>query len=166
VRQLTEKRHSLTQRSPNEDLLGRSSSRMRSAPSPNLSSSLPSTPRQRRPSSSWLETDLDSMHTLDVGIKLDDSPSPISPLRDLRDPRAPLYVNTEVLDYSPDGKEDLTPDDLSPPPPPAPEDPSLYNGSATQYYEPQDISEADDRMKRFYGKFKSEKISTCSFNFF
>jgi hypothetical protein len=90
------------------------------------------------------------MHTEDVGVRVEDSPSPLSPLG--RDYRAPLYVNTEALDYSPDGKESLTPDDLSPPPPPAPDDPSLYNGSATQYFEPQDISEADDRMKRFYGK--------------
>ncbi|XP_059482898.1 uncharacterized protein LOC132201047 isoform X3 [Neocloeon triangulifer] len=144
--QLTEKRHSLTQ---TPELRGK----IRSSTSPNNSpASLPSTPRLRRPSSSWLETDLDSMHTEDLGINTD---SPLSPLTD---PRAPLYVNTEIMDYSPNGKDPITPDDLSPPPPPAPEDPSLYNGSATTYYEPQDISEADDRMKRFYGIIpKTEK---------
>ncbi|XP_065347061.1 uncharacterized protein kmr isoform X3 [Cloeon dipterum] len=137
VRQLTEKRHSLTQ---TPELRGK----MHPASSPAHSpASLPSTPRTRRPSSTWLETDLDSMHSID---------------RAVASPMSPLYVNTEILDYSMNGKEPLTPDDLSPPPPPAPEDPSLYNGSATTYYEPQDISEADDRMKRFYGIIpKTEK---------
>jgi hypothetical protein len=117
---------------------GRASSR-------NLAS--PSSGRQRRPSSSWLETDLDSMHTEDVGL---------SPLR------APLYVNTD--DLSPTSKEPLTPDDLSPPPPPAPEDPTMYN--ADHFYQPQDISEADDRVKRFYGEDYYIQHSLKCFLFF
>ncbi|XP_054264759.1 uncharacterized protein LOC128987765 isoform X5 [Macrosteles quadrilineatus] len=113
--------------------------------------------------SSWLETDLDTQVTRDVGR---DSPlrSPAPPPPPPPAQHSPLYVNTDIsksLDtcstyegnVSQDEQQELT---SAPPPAPAPSVPA-------QYTRPMDISEADDRIKRFYGiipKDKPQEIKT------
>jgi hypothetical protein len=47
---------------------------------------------------------------------------------------------------------ELPPDYPPPPPPPPPSEEAVMNGGTGQHYCTQmDITEADDRMKRFYG---------------
>ncbi|XP_046665170.1 uncharacterized protein LOC124357421 isoform X2 [Homalodisca vitripennis] len=108
--------------------------------------------------SSWLETDLDTQVTQDLGRD-----SPLAPQA------SPLYVNTDVsksLDVcstyegsvSQDDQQELTsapptPQQAPPPPPPPAQSPAHY----TRPMAPMDISEADDRIKRFYGIIPRDK---------
>lgn len=92
VRQLTEKSQCLAQQirpGPTGEEAVSSSRRRHSSASSN---------KHRRPSSSWLETDLDSLQTQDVGLN-DSAASPPRPPPP-QDPRAPLYVNTDALEVS------------------------------------------------------------------
>ncbi|CAG2057135.1 unnamed protein product, partial [Timema podura] len=132
-------------------------------------------PGRKRHHSTWLETDLDSLVTLDHGLN-----SPASPQHQVSSPtpsRSPLYVNADTnkrIDTNSydDGSvldgEDLVPPplpappelppDYPPPPPPPPSEEAILNGGLEQQYCTQmDISEADDRMKRFYGIIPREK---------
>nr|CAD7590304.1 unnamed protein product [Timema genevievae] len=160
VRQLTEKSHSLVQQ-------------MR--PGPTGVAGAGPIPGRKRHHSTWLETDLDSLVTLDHGLN-----SPASPQHQVSSPtpsRSPLYVNADTnkrIDTNSydDGSmldgEDLVPPplpappelppDYPPPPPPPPSEEAILNGGLEQQYCTQmDISEADDRMKRFYGIIPREK---------
>nr|CAD7425491.1 unnamed protein product [Timema monikensis] len=160
VRQLTEKSHSLVQQ-------------MR--PGPTGVAGAGPIPGRKRHHSTWLETDLDSLVTLDHGLN-----SPASPQHQVSSPtpsHSPLYVNADTnkrIDTNSydDGSvldgEDLVPPplpappelppDYPPPPPPPPSEEAILNGGLEQQYCTQmDISEADDRMKRFYGIIPREK---------
>ncbi|XP_039294554.1 uncharacterized protein LOC111059440 isoform X2 [Nilaparvata lugens] len=107
---------------------------------------------------SWLETDLDSQVTRDLGMDARDlgldSPTPTSPTPP--PPPPPLYVNTDndssaavsPTNISSNNSELASRDDMS---------------HQMQYCRPMDISEADDRIKRFYGiipKDKPQEIKT------
>ncbi|GFG38455.1 hypothetical protein Cfor_11205, partial [Coptotermes formosanus] len=217
VRHLTEKSHSLVQQ-------------IRPGPT-GVAGPIPG---RKRHHSTWLETDLDSLVTLDHGLDSPASPqhqtsppgSKIQPAAPSVDsiPEAPLYVNTDscpeqignypnarVISNSrgyvkymeapgrevdvvvvkkqasrPDCSDSMfarklhslgdrsiykghlvdgedvipppvpappeLPPDYPPPPPPPPSEESVMNGGIGQHYCTQmDITEADDRMKRFYG---------------
>ncbi|XP_054264753.1 uncharacterized protein LOC128987765 isoform X2 [Macrosteles quadrilineatus] len=148
VRQLTERSNSLSQQI---------------RPSPTGVQGVGPVGHKKTIHSSWLETDLDTQVTRDVGR---DSPlrSPAPPPPPPPAQHSPLYVNTDIsksLDtcstyegnVSQDEQQELT---SAPPPAPAPSVPA-------QYTRPMDISEADDRIKRFYGiipKDKPQEIKT------
>ncbi|XP_046394721.1 uncharacterized protein LOC124162285 isoform X3 [Ischnura elegans] len=149
VRQLTEKSHSLVEQI---------------RPGPTGVAGAGPIPAKKRHHSTWMETDLDSMESVDCGIE---SPGQgLSPSRGLpmiqtfvHTPMesTPLYVNT-TLGQHPDR------DDFGRR---VSEDPqSMANGyemadgdalDEAQGYQAMDISEADDRMKRFYGIIPREK---------
>ncbi|XP_068082968.1 uncharacterized protein kmr [Anabrus simplex] len=171
VRQLTEKSHSLVQQI---------------RPGPTGVAGAGPIPGRKRHHSTWLETDLDSLVTLDHGLD-----SPASPQHQTSPPgskntpqdtlsRSPLYVNTETTtkrrEPSYEGStidgDDAIPPPLPappemppdypppPPPPPPPSEEAMMNGGMSpnqQYCSQMDISEADDRMKRFYGIIPREK---------
>jgi seryl-tRNA synthetase len=90
VRQLTEKSQTLAQQM-------RPTSQQQLPQGETHHASSNSKQRGGRPAASWLETDLDSLHTQDVGRG--DSPSRHHPHQQ-QDPRAPLYVNTDALEVS------------------------------------------------------------------
>ncbi|XP_071453518.1 uncharacterized protein [Hetaerina americana] len=149
VRQLTEKSHSLVEQI---------------RPGPTGVAGAGPIPAKKRHHSTWMETDLDSMESVDCGIE---SPGQgLSPSRGLpmiqsfvHSPMesTPLYVNT-TLGQHPE-REDIGRRALE-------DQQSIANGyelsegdalEEAQGYQAMDISEADDRMKRFYGIIPREK---------
>ncbi|PNF20975.1 hypothetical protein B7P43_G09509 [Cryptotermes secundus] len=173
VRHLTEKSHSLVQQI---------------RPGPTGVAGAGPIPGRKRHHSTWLETDLDSLVTLDHGLDSPASPQhqvspPGSKIQPAAPPvdsiaQAPLYVNSDASSKRTadqniykgslvDG-EDLIPPplpappelppDYPPPPPPPPSEEAVMNGGiGQQCCTHMDISEADDRMKRFYGIIPREK---------
>ncbi|GLH08906.1 Uncharacterized protein GBIM_14042 [Gryllus bimaculatus] len=170
VRHLTEKSHSLVQQI---------------RPGPTGVAGAGAIPGRKRHHSTWLETDLDSMVTLDHGLESPASPqrqtSPPGTKATTSDSRSPLYVNTDAnskrevteptYESTGDGGDgnppplpappEMPPEyPPPPPPPPPPSEEAMMNGSISsgpQYCSQMDISEADDRMKRFYGIIPREK---------
>ncbi|XP_075235264.1 uncharacterized protein LOC142332611 isoform X2 [Lycorma delicatula] len=140
VRQLTEKSHSLSQQI---------------RPGPTGIAGAGPILGKKRAASSWLETDLDSQVTRDLGLE---SPPTTTPCGRHSASPIPLYVNTEdsksvsPTNISSTNSETPSREDVPPPPPPQP-----------QYCRPININEADDRVKRFYGiipKDKPQEIKT------
>ncbi|KAL0273170.1 UNVERIFIED_CONTAM: hypothetical protein PYX00_005908 [Menopon gallinae] len=116
-------------------------------------------PGKKKSSSTWLETDLDLLVTQDVGVESpvispqhqqqSQQPSSTVPLS----PRSttPIYINTEVSKRIEPVQETSSGAEES-------KSPSKPEVERTMTYcTPVELSEADDRMKRFYGIIPREK---------
>nr|XP_018897235.1 PREDICTED: uncharacterized protein LOC109030629 isoform X1 [Bemisia tabaci] len=135
VRQLTEKSHSLGEQI---------------RPGPTGVAGAGPIPAKKKTMSGWLETDLDSQVTQDVGAATESlSPLTISPQHLSHTSPIPLYVNTDG-NKSPDpcmnGFDSSSTDEKSDPMSPPANQPRTM-----------DISEADERIKRYYGIIPRDK---------
>ncbi|KAF8788751.1 Pleckstrin homology domain-containing family [Argiope bruennichi] len=102
-------------------------------------------PVRKKQHSMYLETDLDTMETRDLASvhekDLDDIPVYVN-AEEINNPNEEIYENFSTIDYA---------------------NMATYNsqsdGSATEQCAMQDINDADERMKRFYGIIPKEKPS-------
>ncbi|KAG8224156.1 hypothetical protein J437_LFUL005540 [Ladona fulva] len=149
VRQLTEKSHSLVEQI---------------RPGPTGVAGAGPIPAKKRHHSTWMETDLDSMESVDCGIESPGAgPSPsrgvpiLQPMAHAPTESTPLYVNTALGQHveREDGNRKAAGEEQ----PSMPNGYEMGEGEATevQGYQAMDINEADDRMKRFYGIIPREK---------
>ncbi|CAL1278651.1 unnamed protein product [Larinioides sclopetarius] len=102
-------------------------------------------PVRKKQHSMYLETDLDTMETRDLATvhekDLDDIPVYVN-AEEINNPNEEIYENFSTIDYANMAAYS-----------------SQSDGSATEQCAMQDINEADERMKRFYGIIPKEKPS-------
>ncbi|XP_054713867.1 uncharacterized protein LOC129223325 [Uloborus diversus] len=96
-------------------------------------------PLRKKHHSTYLETDLDTMTSRDLAVAHE---------RDMED--IPVYVNAEEINIP---NENVSKEDVPSGTVPS----SLVGSKDSVQYSMQDINEADDRMKRFYGILPKEK---------
>ncbi|XP_065205753.1 uncharacterized protein kmr isoform X2 [Planococcus citri] len=136
VRQLTEKSKTLCQQI---------------RPSPTGIAGAGPVPAKKRATSGWIETDLDNDIVQDLAV--DRSSTTVSP--NVSQMSVPMYINADDKKNSPD-YSCSTLDYRKRCPPSDSSSASMYS-CELQYCKPMDISESDDKMKRFYGILPREK---------